>query len=345
MGDESGETYSYPPEVLFSIEKNNPVSYHEAAHRINQSDAEMICIQHEYGLFGGEAGEYLFNLIKRLTKPIVTTLHTILVDPTPLQKEVLLSLAKYSEAVVAMIPNAKERLEKDYGIPEDKVVVIHHGVADRPKSVQTYKKKLGWGGKHVLLMTGLFNPNKGADYVIQALPAIVAKYPNTIFVIVGQTHPEVLKREGEKYRDSLRAKALELGVTHYLRFVDTYLPLEELLTYYDACDIYLTPHLDAQQTTSGTLAYALGLGKACISTPYTYAQEMLADERGLLVKFRDSTSIAKAVIRIFDDPTLKKELEKRSYALGRQMSWPRVAERYLILFRLIEKKYLASSQL
>jgi len=339
MNDESGETYAYPSEVQCTIEKNDPASYEAAARFINQSDAEVICLQHEFGLFGGEDGDYIFHLLAHVTKPIVTTFHTILTHPTELQKSILFRLAEISEVVVAMIPDAKARLEKDYGIFEEKVVVIHHGVADQPKSVRAYKKTYGWEHKRILLMTGLFNPNKGADYVIEALPAVIAQYPSTLFVIAGQTHPEILKREGEQYRNGLRKRAETLGVTNHLMFINEYLPLERLLTYYDACDIYLTPHLDAQQTTSGTLAYALGLGKACISTPYTYAKEMLAHQRGLLVAFRDSDAISEAIINIFDHPKLQQELEKSAYMLGRQMSWPRVAERYLILFRVLEKKY------
>ena len=339
MNGDNGETYEYPPEVLFTIDKDSPESYEKVAHEINRTDAEFVCLQHEYGLFGGSYGEYIFNLLENINRPIVTTVHTILREPTREQRNILMRLAEVSEVIVTMLPNAKECLEKVYGIPEEKVVVIHHGVADQPKSTQAHKADFGWEGKRVLLMTGLLNPNKGADYVIEALPAILKEFPETLFVLAGETHPGVLKWEGEKYRNGLRQRAEELGVTDQLVFVDKYLPLPELLTYYEACDIYLTPHLDAQQTTSGTLAYALGLGKACISTPYTYAEEMLANDRGLLVDFRSGDAIAQAVLKIFTNPQLQKDLENHAYALGRQMSWPRVAERYLLLFRVIQKKY------
>ena len=339
MGDESSETYHYPPEVVATVEKNTVASYHAAANHINASDASIVSLQHEFGLFGGDSGDYIFEMLDRITKPVVTTMHTILDEPTAQQRSILFRLAERSEVVVVMIPDAKARLERDYGIPTDKVVVIHHGVADQPKSAQIHKPDFGWEGKRVLLMTGLFNPNKGANYVIEALPTILAAHPEAIFVIAGQTHPEIIKREGESYRNSLRKKAEELGVTDQLIFIDEYLPLKTLLAYYEACDIYLTPHLDAQQTTSGTLAYALGLGKACISTPYTYAREMLAHDRGILVPFRDAAAIAEAVNEILSDDYLQKTLEARAYSLGRQMSWPRIAERYLLLFRVIEKKY------
>lgn len=337
--NQPGKSYKYPREVVASIEREDIDRYEEVATMLNDSNVDVICLQHEYGLYGGDQGEYIFKLLGRVRQPIVTTLHTILEHPTDLQRDIIFRLARISEAVVAMIPEAKDRLEQIYGVSPDKVVVIHHGVTDRPRSVKEKKTELGLAGKKVLLMTGLINPNKGIEYVIEAMPEIVAQFPDTTFVVVGQTHPEVVEKEGEAYRERLQSLAKELNVADNVMFVNEYLPLEKLLEYYEAADIYLTPHIDLQQITSGTLAYALGMGKACISTPYIYAQEILGNEAGLLVPTHDGKAIAKAAIKILESPEYQEQLEEATYQLGRRMSWSRVAERYLILFRLIQETY------
>lgn len=329
---------SYPHEVKFLIDKYERDSYKEAAEYLDSGSIDLVCLQHEYGLFGGDEGDYIFNLLDYLNKPLVTTLHTILTHPTPKQKEILKLLSLRSKYLIAMLPDAKNKLKEIYGINPDKVVIIHHGVPDCPKSNKVKKSKFGWQQQKVLLMSGLISRNKGIEYVIQALPGIVKKYPNLLFVIAGQTHPEILRTENESYRDNLTKLARSLGVEKNLLMVNRYLSLDELLEYYDACDLYLTPHLDAQQVTSGTLAYALGMGKACISTPYIYAKDMLSEKRGVIIDFKDSQAINKAVLEVLDNPAYQQELERNAYALGRTMSWPRVAERYLILFRLILEK-------
>jgi glycosyltransferase involved in cell wall biosynthesis len=212
---------------------------------------------------------------------------------------------------------------------------VHHGVTDRPRARKALKPKFGWTDRHILLMSGLMSEGKGIEYVIQALPEIVKQHPETIFVVVGQTHPNIVALHGEAYRESLVKLAEDLGVSDHLELVNEYLPLEELLEYYEACDIYLTPHLDPQQVSSGTLAYAIGMGKASISTPYIYAKEMLSNDRGVLVDFRNSEQISEAVCKLFANPHLMQQMEQRAYTLGRTMSWPRVAERYLNLFRVV----------
>lgn len=337
--DPGEEPLKYPEEVIGEITKFTLDSYEAAAELVNTSDAEIICLQHEYGLFGTSdpthyVGEYILRFLRQVEKPIITTLHTILENPLPAHREVMREIAQLSDIMITMMPNAKERLEDKYGINPERVVIIPHGVADRPRARKLKKKAFGWEDKKVLLMTGLMSPGKGIEYVIDAIPILLKEVPNILFTVVGQTHPDVLRRHGEEYRECLMERAKNLGVEEHIQFVNEYLPLDDLLNYYEACDIYLTPHLDAQQVASGTLAYALGMGKACISTPYIYAQEMLKDGRGLLVDFKSGESIAKAALKILTEPGYQNELERKAYAFGRTMSWPRVAERYLNLFRL-----------
>lgn len=338
--DEGQVPRKYPSEVKAIILRDDISTYDQAAAYINESEAEVVCLQHEYGLFGTHHpdqryGEYLLPLLHKINKPIVTTLHTILEHPTPIHREVMREIADLSDIMVAMLSNAKERMENSYGINSERIVVINHGVTDRPRAKKIFKSRFGWENRRVLLMTGLLNPGKGVEYVIQALPDIVKRFPETLFVVVGETHPEVKKIAQESYRESLIAMTKNLGVCEYVEFIDQYLPLNDLLEYYEACDIYLTPHLDPQQVASGTLAYALGMGKACISTKYIYAKEMLHHGRGVLVDFQNAPQIAEAVIDIFSDSSVQDTLERKAYSIGRTMSWPRAAERYLNLFRLV----------
>ncbi|MCL5410621.1 MAG: glycosyltransferase family 4 protein [Patescibacteria group bacterium] len=327
----------YPWEVKYKIHQDKYDSYYQAAEYVNQSSADVVCLQHEFGLFGGEAGEYIFAFLRNINKPIITIFHTILAQPTDIQRSTLQRLGEISDSVVAMIPDAKERLERDYNIDRDKVVTIHHGVSDQKKA-SSQTSRLNWKEKPVLLLSGLISENKGIEYVIKALPQIIKEFPDISFIIAGQTHPEILKRQGEKYRKSLQKLANTLKVSKNIKFINKYLELQELLNLYEKCDIYLTPHIDPEQITSGTLAYALGMGKACISTGYPYAKEMLADNRGVIVDFKSSEQIAEAVLKILKNPSLKAELEEEAYVLGRKMRWPRVAERYLNLFRYVSSQ-------
>ena len=333
------ETHQYPHEVVYQIQKDTVSDYVDASQFINSTTADLVCLQHEFGLFGGMYGQYIFKLLKRLRLPLVVTLHTVLSTPTEEQCSSLTLLAELADALVVMTPDAKILLEETYSINPDKVAIIHHGVADRPKAIQADKQKHGWSDKKVLLLTGLLNPDKGIEYVIQALPGIKAQFPNVLFVIAGQTHPEIIKQFGESYREYLRQLIEALGVTENVQFIDTYLSLDELLSLYEACDIYLTPHLNPEQIASGTLAYAIGMGKACISTPFVYAKDILAQGTGLFVDYKSSSSIQDAVLKILTNPELQKCLEDKAYTVGRRQSWPLVAERYLVLFRTILKHY------
>jgi len=332
------EVLKYPSQVQFIVEKNNLDDYQKAAHYINATYSDVVCLQHEYGLFGGENGDYIFNLLNRLNQPIVTTLHTILQNPTEEQRQTLFKISQISNALIAMIPDAKERLAHDYGIPPHKVSVIHHGVPQRPNAFDQHKKRHNIRQQPVMLMTGLLSPNKGTEYVINALPTIKKEFPHIRFIIAGQTHPEIKKHSGEAYRNSLKKQIETLALQENVQFIDHYLNLDELLNLYEACNIYLTPHTDAQQISSGTLAYALGMGKACVSTPYLYAEKMLANGTGLFTNFCDATSIATACLSILRSPTLQKTLETNAYTLGKQMAWPLVAEQYIAVLKSVQKK-------
>ena len=334
-GDKS-DTY-YPWEVKYKVPRDNLDSYYKAAEYVNQSSADVICLQHEYGLFGGDGGDYIFGFLRNINKPVVTTLHTILENPNEIQKFCMSRVADFSEYMVVMTPAAKERLERIYKINPNKVVIIHHGVADEAKANKSKKKTLGWEGKRVLLVSGLIHKDKGIEQIIKALPGIVQKFPDTILVIAGQTHPEILRQDGERYRNGLIRLSKKLKVKKNVRFVNKYLPLDKLLTLYEACDIYLTTHTNPEQMSSGTLAYALGMGKVCVSTPYAYAKEMLADKRGMLVDFGDEKQTENVIVNIFSDPLLETKLSENAYLLGCKMRWPRVAQRYLNLFRVTKK--------
>lgn len=327
----------YPWDVKYRIFDDKLDSYYKAAEYVNQSSADIICIEHEFGLYGGELGEYVFDFLRSINKPIVTTFHTILADPDDKHKDILRRLADVSQYVVAMIPDAKERLERDYQIDRNKVVVIHHGVSSYERTTEI-KIPLKWKSRPSILLSGLISRNKGIEHVIESLPRVIKHFPNINFIIAGQTHPEIKRYEGESYRDSLIGLAKEKGVYENISFINRYLSLQELLNYYEFSDIYITPHLDPQQITSGTLAYALGMGKACISTPYPYAKEMLSDSRGILVDYKNSNQIARAIIEILKKPDLRKKMENEAFRLGQRMRWPRVAERYLNLFRYIKEK-------
>ena len=327
----------YPWEVKYKVSKENLDTYYKAAEYVNQSSADVICLQHEYGLFGGEGGDYIFGFLRSINKPVITTLHTVLENPDEIQRFCLSRVADFSQYLVVMTPTAKARLEKIYKIDPSKVVIIHHGVADEAKASKCKKRGLGWSGKRVLLVSGLIHKDKGIEQIIRALPGVVQAFPNTILVVAGQTHPEILKKDGEKYRNSLIRLAKKLKVKKNVKFINKYLPLNRLLTLYEACDIYLTTHTNPEQISSGTLAYALGMGKVCISTPYAYAKEMLSDKRGMLVDFNDEQQTEAAIINVFSDPLLENRLSENAYLLGCKMRWPRVAQRYLNLFRVTKK--------
>lgn len=328
------ERYQYPARVRFELQEKDLDSYRRAADFLNFNNADLLCVQHEFGIYGGPAGSHLLALLKEVRMPVVTTLHTVLRDPNTAQRKVMTELVQRSDRLVVMAQRGAEILRETYGVPQQKIDVIHHGIPDLPfTDSRLSKEQFGVEGRTVLLTFGLLGPGKGIEYAIEALPAIVASHPNVVYLILGATHPQLVAREGERYRLSLERLAEERGVKDYVIFYNRFVSIEDLGEFIGATDIYLTPYLDEAQITSGTLAYVFGAGKAVVSTPYWHAQELLADGRGILVPFRDSSAIAKGVCEFLDNPERMEYTRHEAYRLGREMIWPAVANQYLESFQ------------
>ncbi len=325
--------YVYPPRVRFELTEKDIDSYRRAADFININNVDLTCLQFEYGIFGGRAGSHILALLRELCMPVVTTLHTILRDPSPEQRRVLEKVAALSDRLVVMSERGVEFLKKVYKVSPNKIDFIPHGIPDVPFVDPSFHKDLfGVEGKTVLLSFGLLSANKGIETVISALPAIVARYPDLVYIILGATHPHVIQHEGEAYRLSLQLLTQEKGVENHVVFYNQFVSLDELVQFIGAADIYITPYLNAAQITSGTLAYTLGAGKAIISTPYWYAEEILAKGRGVLVPFQDPNAMASQVINLLDNESQRHAMRKRAYVFGRDMIWPQVARRYMESF-------------
>jgi glycosyltransferase involved in cell wall biosynthesis len=325
--------YEYPPEVRFEIEEQDLPSYLRAADFLNITDVDLLCVEHEFGIYGGAAGSHLLALLHELRMPIVTTLHTILREPNSDQRRVMRELIRLSTRLVVMADKGREILLDVYQAPADKIDLIPHGIPDMPfADPNFFKDEFGVAGRQVLLTFGLLSPNKGIEYALGALPRIIAEFPSTVFIVVGQTHPNLIRDEGEFYRLSLERMAKDLGVQKNVVFFNRFVELEELMRFIGAADIYLTPYLTETQITSGTLAYAFGSGNAVVSTPYWHAKELLTEERGKLVPFRDADAIAAAVIDLLHDEPLRHSMRKNAYQLGRDMVWSRVAQLYMKSF-------------
>jgi len=339
--------YDYPSRVRFELSEKDIESYRRAADFLNINNVDMVSLQHEYGIFGVRAGGYILALLRELRMPVVTTLHTILRDPNPDQRRVLEEIVSLSDRVVVMSERGAEFLQSVYHVSADKIDLIPHGIPDIPFVDPSFHKDLfGVEGKTVLLSFGLLSANKGIENVITALPAILAKYPNVVYIVLGATHPHVIKNEGESYRLSLQWLAQEKHVEGNVIFYNRFVSLEELVGFISASDIYITPYLDAAQITSGTLAYTLGAGKAVISTPYWYAEEMLADDRGALVPFSDPQALADQVIDLLGNESKHHAMRKRAYLFGWDMIWPQVARRYMQSFERAraEHRYFAAAE-
>jgi len=330
--DDVPEGYAYPEEVQFQLQAFQNRDYLTAADLLNINQVDVALIQHEYGIYGGPDGSHVLTLMANLRMPIVVTLHTVLAEPSPGQAEVMTELAKRSDRLVVMSHLAARMLQDVYEIPKEKVLFIPHGIPDVPfVDPAYYKDQFALEGRRVLLTFGLLSPGKGIQVAIEALPGIVEKHPDLVYVVLGATHPHIFKQEGNAYRDSLERLAEKLGVKEHVVFHNRFVSLEELCGYIGAADIYLTPYLNKAQIVSGTLAYALGSGKAIVSTPIWYAEELLAEGRGRLVPFQDPQAIASAVNELLDDESARNTMRKRAYALGRTMIWPEVGSSYVRL--------------
>ncbi len=325
--------YNYPPEVTFEIRKNVIRDYARAAEYLNGSSAQIVSLQHEFGIYGGDAGKYLSVLLSHLKKPIITTLHTILENPPSDYLEALEDVINYSQRLVTMSQRGARMLHEIYSVPQNKISIIHHGVPDVPfVDSNFYKEQFNVEGLTVLLTFGLISPNKGIETALEALPYVVEKYPNTVYIILGATHPEVKKIHGEQYRLSLERKAIDLKIADNVVFQNRFVDLQELTEYMSCCDVYLTPYLAKEQITSGTLAYAVGMGKAVVSTPYWYAEELLSDSRGILVDFSDAKGMANALNDLIGDSLRRNRIRKAAYEYGRTMVWREVGRQYVEMF-------------
>jgi glycosyltransferase involved in cell wall biosynthesis len=323
------EGYNYPAEVRFEIAEQDLPSYLRAADFLNITDVDVVCVEHEFGIFGGPAGSHVLALLRELQMPIVTTLHTVLREPNAEQRRVMRDLIRLSSRLVVMSERGVEFLRDIYQAPASKIDLIPHGIPDMPFADPNYfKDEFGVAGKQVLLTFGLLSPNKGIEFALRALPDIIRDFPNVVYIVLGQTHPNLLRHEGEAYRLSLERLAKDLGVQKHVVFFNRFVELEELMRFIGAADIYLTPYLTEAQITSGTLAYAFGAGNAVISTPYWHAAELLTAERGKLVPFRDAKAIAVAAVELLRDEPLRHSMRKNAYKLGREMVWSRVAQLY-----------------
>jgi len=327
------EGYDYPPAVRFEIDQDTLSEYSLAADLLNLNQVDVVCLQHEYGIFGGRSGSFIIELLRHLNMPVVTTLHTILRDPSTQERRILVQLADLSDRLVVMSERSVEFLHYIYRVPEEKIVLIPHGIPDSPfVPSDTYKKRFGVAGKDVILTFGLLSPGKGIEAVIDALPKVVERHPNVIYMIVGATHPHLKAHQGEDYRIGLQLRAKTLGVADHVLFHDRFVSEDDLIEFIGAADIYITPYPNEAQIVSGTLAYALGAGKAVISTPYWYAQELLADDRGRLIPFGDSQALTATILELLDDADERHAIEKKAYEYGRRMVWPEVGRRYLDTF-------------
>jgi glycosyltransferase involved in cell wall biosynthesis len=327
-------SYDYPERVRLELSQEDETSYERAAEFLNFNGNDLVCMQHEYGIFGGVAGSHILTLLRRLKMPLVTTLHTVLREPDSDQRAVLDEIAHLSDRLIVMSEHAACLLRDVYGVPAGKIDLIPHGVPDLPFTDPNYYKDLfGTPGKPVLLTFGLLSPNKGIENVIRALPLILEEHGDVVYIVSGATHPHIRRREGEKYRDSLQALAEELGVSSHVIFNNRFVSSEELVEHVGAADIYITPYRQEAQVVSGTLAIALGAGKAIISTPYWHAKELLGDGRGVIVPFDDPGSIAAATIRLLDNDAERHAMRKRAYLHSRGTTWQKTAQAYMASFQ------------
>jgi glycosyltransferase involved in cell wall biosynthesis len=343
--NDTEQGYEYPARVRWSLAQDDVISYEEAAEFLNFNNIDMVCLQHEYGIFGGPAGSHILHLLRALKMPVVTTLHTVLREPNPDQRMVMAEIAELSDRLIVMSQLSSQFLQEVFKVPGNKIDMVPHGVPDLPfLDPNFYKDRFGVEGKAVLLTFGLLSPNKGIENVIQALPQILAKHTNVAYIVAGATHPHVLRREGDRYREYLQALAKEVGVESKVIFFNRFVSPEEMAEFIGAADIYITPYRHEEQVVSGTLAYALGAGKAIISTPYWHAIELLDDRRGALVPFQDPTAIAHKTIELLDTPAIRHAMRKRAYLFARDMVWKRVAQGYMESFARVRSDRMENPQ-
>src|SRR5580765_8180323 len=339
--NDTEEGYDYPDRVRWSLTQDDVKSYQEAAEFLNFNNIDMVCLQHEYGIFGGLAGSHILSLLRRLKMPFTTTLHTVLREPNPDQRVVMEEIAALSDRLIVMSQQSSDILQEVFRVPAEKIDLIPHGIPDLPFTDPSfYKDGFGTEGKEVLLTFGLLSPNKGIENVIKAMPAILARHSNVVYMVSGVTHPHILRREGDKYREYLQSLARDLGVDASVIFRNRFVTPQEMVELIGAADIYITPYKHKAQVVSGTLAYALSAGKAIVSTPYLHALELLDDQRGALVPFDDPEAVAAKTVEFLDNSTARHAMRKRAYLYARDMVWSRVAQKYMNSFERIYNERL-----
>jgi len=331
--------YDYPAEVKYVIHQDMAGDYIEAAKFINNTDADICILEHEFGIFGGSDGSYILSLLHRLRMPVIAVLHTVLKTPSNHQRDITKEIAATAAKTVVMSKKAVEFLTQVYGIPESKISIIDHGIPDFEFNKAEIKKELGFEDKKLMLTFGLIGRNKGIETVLKALPPVVKKHPETLYIVLGKTHPSVVKHSGEEYRDYLKGLANELNIEEHVLFVDEFTDEKKLFKYLSAADIYITPYLNEAQITSGTLSYAVGAGCAVVSTPYWHAAELLTPDKGRLFNFNDHEQLSQILEALSDDNALLDELRSNARAYGREVTWPKIGEKYLELSRQIMKQH------
>ncbi len=333
--------YDYPHQVRFEINDRRLPEYQLAADFLNVTRTDLVCLQHEYGIFGGNNGSHILTFLRNLRMPVITTLHTVLKEPSESQSAVMGEIGRLSDRIVVMSQKAQDILQNVNGITREKIAFIPHGIPDLPFVDPNYfKDQFGVEGHRVILSFGLISPGKGLEYMIEAMPEIVREHQDVVYIILGATHPHVKKEQGESYRLSLQMRVREHGLEKHVIFHNRFVELKELCEFIGAADIYVTPYLNKEQIASGTLAYSLGAGKAVVSTPYWYAQEMLGEGRGRIVPFKDSEALSEQIIDLLDNEVERHAMRKRAYLFCREMIWKEIARRYLELFQEIDKKQL-----
>jgi len=328
-----GQSRAYPPEVTYQLDQHSLADYLAAADFVNRSDLGLVVVQHEFGIFGGDYGAYVLQFLRALEKPAAIIFHTVLTAADERMKQVAREAARLCQAVVVMNGISAHVLTEQHGVPPGKISHIHHGVPTfHPRLGERYKRALGLSGRTVLSTFGLINPGKGIEYAVDAMPAVVARHPDVLYLILGQTHPGVRRHSGESYREELARRIARLGMQEHIRFENRYLTKSELVAYLTATDIYITPYLNPQQAVSGALAYAVGAGKPIVSTPYLYAMELLRNGRGMIVDFANSAAISDCVNILLDNKYLRQLMAAKAYRIGRKMVWRQIAEEYLTMF-------------
>jgi len=336
MNNDGVNIYNYSDDVTFQIDDTDIQDYINTAKKINNTDSiKLVNIQHEFGIFGGKTEKYLLPFLDTLTKPVVITFHSVIPNPNPKLKRIVQLFAEKVKCIIVMNEIAVDTLKNDYNV-KNNIVIIPHGIHPVPFTTNlNAKKELGFDGKTILTSFGLIRETKGSEYVIDALPKVIEKFPNILFLIIGETHPILRKEQGEKYRNFLEQKVKNLNLQEHVKFYNKYMELEEILKYLGATDIYISSSNNPNQVTSGTVSYAMGCGRVVISTPFLHARDAVIPERGLLVEFRNSKSFTDAIIKVLSNPKLKEKMEKNAYDYTRHMTWSNVAQSYLQVFNKI----------